>query len=219
MLKHFLRSTAAIAAIGAAGLAAAPAQADNIVVNQWYTGHFTTTPSPLFGGAYTLGTHGPILAWPRFGNAISAPAPAWTITLSHGGTLTVTDVETSGDQFQLFDNGVAMAAAPSPFGPAPQNPGQVSPGGGLTSVPCASCSFGVEDINAALGNANYSSATFRLLPGVNNITGEFLGTISYGDFNFIAEGVPEPAAWAIMLVGFGLVGAAMRRRGKALAGV
>jgi hypothetical protein len=28
--------------------------------------------------------------------------------------------------------------------------------------------------------------------------------------------VPEPAAWAMMLTGFGLVGAAMRRRGKAV---
>lgn len=30
-------------------------------------------------------------------------------------------------------------------------------------------------------------------------------------------GVPEPAAWAMMLAGFGLVGASMRRRGPAIA--
>jgi hypothetical protein len=30
----------------------------------------------------------------------------------------------------------------------------------------------------------------------------------------VDAGVPEPAAWAMMLAGFGLVGAAMRRREK-----
>ena len=35
-----------------------------------------------------------------------------------------------------------------------------------------------------------------------------------GTFNFGAGAVPEPAAWAMMIAGFGLVGAAMRRRTK-----
>jgi hypothetical protein len=35
------------------------------------------------------------------------------------------------------------------------------------------------------------------------------------NFQFSATtGVPEPAAWAMMLAGFGLVGSAMRRRSK-----
>lgn len=37
------------------------------------------------------------------------------------------------------------------------------------------------------------------------------GTITL-DINGAAGGIPEPAAWAMMLAGFGLVGAAMRRR-------
>jgi hypothetical protein len=118
----------------------------------------------------------------------------------------------------MFDNGVLMTPAASPFGPAPQNPGQVSPGHGLTSVPVANASTGVNDINAALGNADYSSGTFLLNPGQNVITGNFLGVIQFGDFNFIAESVvPEPAAWAMMLVGIGAVGVAMRRRSRTLA--
>jgi hypothetical protein len=218
MLKQVLVATVAASAIGMLGFAAAPAKADNIVLNQWYTGHFTTSNTPLKGGiTIALGTHGPILPWPAFGNAVSAPAPAWTITLSHSGTLTVTDIERSGDRFQMFDNGVAMAPAGSPFGPAPQNPGQVSPGGGLTSVPCVGCSYITTDINGALGDADFSSGTFYLHPGVNNITGEFLGVIKYGDFDFIAEsGVPEPATWGLMLLGVGAVGGAMRRRSRAL---
>lgn len=38
-------------------------------------------------------------------------------------------------------------------------------------------------------------------------------------FGTKAGGVPEPAAWAMMLAGFGLVGSAMRRRGSTLATV
>ena len=48
--------------------------------------------------------------------------------------------------------------------------------------------------------------------------------LGYDFFSFdaLSEGgsgstVPEPAAWALMLAGFGLVGSAMRRRGPALA--
>jgi len=37
--------------------------------------------------------------------------------------------------------------------------------------------------------------------------GSYTGKLSYG-----AAAVPEPAAWAMMIAGFGLVGAAMRRR-------
>ncbi len=33
-------------------------------------------------------------------------------------------------------------------------------------------------------------------------------------FRIVGNGVPEPAAWAMMLAGFGLVGGAMRRRQK-----
>jgi hypothetical protein len=200
-------------------LAAPPATAavDNIVLNQWYTGHFTNTGSALLAGAFTLGTDGPIKPWPLFGNAIAAPGVfgadgVWTITLPSSGTLTVTDVETSGDRFALFDNGNAMTPAASPFGPAPQNPGQAAVGA-LTSKPVANASFGVEDINVALGNADYSSGTFRLDPGVNVITGVFLGTIGNGDVNFIAESsIPELQTWAMMLLGFAGIGYAGYRK-------
>jgi len=206
-MKKTPLSSAIALAVTTAWLAV-PARADNIVLNQWYTGSFGASDTPLQGGAYTLGQHGPIEPWPDFGNAVVAPNPAWVITLEESGTLTVTDVETSGDRFQLFDNGSPAAPATSPFWPAPQNPGQTSPGNGLTSNPVPYAETGVEDINYALGDANYSSATFLLYPGVNVITGEFLGVVQYGDFNFIAEPVPEPASLALLassLLGFGLI--------------
>ena len=169
----------------------------------------------MLGNGTASETHGPLLPG-GFGNSVAAPTAPWTITLSKSGTLTVTDVQTSGDQFTLFDNGVAMAGAASPFTAAGQSPGQNTIGGGATSTPVPFGSTGVTDINLALGNADYSLATFALGPGVNVITGTFDGTITFGDFDFIAEvaGVPEPATWAMMLGGIGAVGAGMRMRRK-----
>jgi hypothetical protein len=43
-----------------------------------------------------------------------------------------------------------------------------------------------------------------------------LGTIGAGSLvGLTAAGVPEPATWALMILGFGLTAAAMRRRNKA----
>jgi hypothetical protein len=94
----------------------------------------------------------------------------------------------------MFDNGIAMLAAPSPFTAPGQNPWQVSPGSGLTSVPCNFCVNIGDDINLALGDARFSSATFLLNPGANVITGTFLGVVGTGNFDFIAEprAVPGP---------------------------
>ena len=103
---------ALLAGVAAVALAAVPAQADNIVTNQWYTGHFLENGSNLLGGAFfdgTLGVNGPLRDPPAVGNALDAPTVGGilsaTITCPLGCVLTVTDVETSGDQFQMFVNG------------------------------------------------------------------------------------------------------------------
>jgi hypothetical protein len=222
--RSLLTTALAAGTLSAISFAAAPtaAMADNIVLNQWYTGHFTATPSPLFGSSDAgADIHGPVLQSPAFANATPAPGSTagvgatWTITLSHSGTLTVTDVEDPGDRFELFDNGIAMSPAASPFGPAPQNPGQAAVGN-ATSVPgCISCETGVDDINFALGDSNYSSGTFHLNPGVNAITGQFIGSVSFGDFDFVAESsIPEPSTWVMMLLGFAGLGFAGYRKAK-----
>jgi PEP-CTERM motif len=213
---------AAAVAAGAIGAVAAPtaASADNIVLNQWYTGTFTSpAPMPLAGGPfkYFLGTNGPVLPG-GFANAVSAPAVPWTITLSGPGRLTVTDVEASGDQFQMFDNGVAMTPAPGIFHGPGQNPGQMALAGGFTSASTVGAPYDAGDINAALGNNWFSSGTFYLDPGVNNITGIWLlaNNQGTGDMNFIAEsGIPEPSTWAMLLFGFVGLGFAGYRKARA----
>src|SRR5271166_246472 len=154
--------TAAIAA-GAIGAVAAPtaASADNIVLNQWYTGTFTSpAPAALAGGPFKvfLGTNGPVLPT-GFANAVNAPNPVWVITINGTGTFTATDVEASGDRFQFFDNGAAMIPTASPFNGVGQNPGQNAVAGGLTSLPVLGGAYKNGNINASLGDANFSSGT------------------------------------------------------------
>jgi hypothetical protein len=175
-------------------------------------------PASIHGGAPVVRTasDGPVRTG-GFANSVDAPAGAsWTIRLSGSGTLTVVDIEEEGDYFQMFDNGVAMTAAVSPFTAPGQNPGNASPGGGLTPVPCYDCTNLGTDINVALGAVAMSSGTFLLTPGDNVITGDWAGGVGTGDVAFIAEGAvaaaPEPDVWVMLLVGFGLIGARGRIR-------
>ena len=178
MLRKILCAGAAVAALGAIS---APAQADNISTGTWYGFGFSTTGTALYGGGYP-GTSP---------NGVSAPSAPWTITLSKPTTLTVTDVEASGDQFTLYDNGVLL---------------------GTTSTPNYGDYVG-ECISCALADPNFSHGTFTLAAGTNVITGVFDGSVGYGDGDF-GIGVPEPASWALMLIGFGALGVAMRSRRK-----
>jgi hypothetical protein len=205
-----------------------PARADTIVTNQWYNGSFgVTTPSPLIGPAHQ-GTNGPLLGSPGVGNSIGTPTVGGiltaVITLDEGGYLTVTDVQTSNDQFQMVVNGVAA----TPFTPSnPLTPsGQAGLAGGLTSVPsnghldgvnaCPGTSFApgnsTEDISCALSDPFFSSGTFFLPAGTDTITGTFLGDVGNGDVDFIVEAVPEPASLTILTLGLSGLGLIRRRR-------
>lgn len=64
-------------------------------------------------------------------------------------------------------------------------------------------SWGLND--TVLGPGTYE----LVINGNNNGTGSLGGTIT------IQQAVPEPATWAMMLLGFGAVGFALRRRRKA----
>jgi hypothetical protein len=184
MFRNALLIGAATATLGAI---AAPAFADNIVQNVWYAAAFTGTPSPLSGPGFAIGTN------PPFGGTALAPAgTTWTITLTSPAKLIVTDVEASGDQFDIFDNAAIL---------------------GVTSAPCVGCAYVGENISAALGNPFFSHGYFDLPIGVNVLSGVFVGSVGEGDVDFIVtSGIPEPAGWALMLVGVGTMGAALRSR-------
>lgn len=84
----------------------APANADNIVPNQWYAFGFSDTGLIAFAPATSTGHDGPL---PGGGTGTSinpAAGTSWTITLTTVGYVVFTDLEFSGDRFQVFVNGV-----------------------------------------------------------------------------------------------------------------
>lgn len=117
---------------------------------------------------------------------------AWTFTLTSGAHLTVTDYFITGDVYVLS--------------------------GDVTGT--STFYAGANDVRATgfYGpgwlDANYSKFSTYLAAGTYSfsITGQGEGGIPAGLGVRLDSGVPEPAAWAMMLAGFGLVGAGMRRR-------
>lgn len=117
---------------------------------------------------------------------------AWTFTIASGAHLSVTDDFVVGDIYVLSGsvNGTSTFFA---------GPNDVR----------ATGSFG-----AAWLNPVYSKYTTYLGAGSYkfSITGQGEGGIPAGLGVRLDTGVPEPAAWAMMLAGFGLVGVGLRRR-------
>jgi hypothetical protein len=71
---------------------------------------------------------------------------------------------------------------------------------------------------AANGNQSASASNRRVLftNDIANIAALRLSSTNYAfEIDSVAVAVPEPATWAMMLGGFGLLGAAARRRGSA----
>ncbi|MEO7787052.1 MAG: PEPxxWA-CTERM sorting domain-containing protein [Sphingomicrobium sp.] len=168
-------------------VAATPAAATAIVVGQWYAFGFAGVGSTLAsGGSVTPGTN------PA---SIAAPEGPWTFTLTETGALTVVDGFLSGDRFAITDFGSAI---------------------GNTSVPVGDAGCG-SDITLCLSSPSISKGVFALASGNHSISGTVLSSpFSSGGAFFrvaaVAGAVPEPGTWAMMLVGFGLVGASVRRR-------
>ncbi|MFI4966187.1 MAG: PEPxxWA-CTERM sorting domain-containing protein [Caulobacterales bacterium] len=59
-----------------------------------------------------------------------------------------------------------------------------------------------------------TTGTLRLQIGSGT---DFAGGNDFAIDNIVVQGVPEPASWALMITGFGLAGAALRRRRRPLA--
>lgn len=200
-------TTVAVAGVAAAGMfaVALPAFADNIFTNTWYTGSFSGTGTPVFGGGpmYSLGTSGPVLPSGTADSVVAPSGTTWSITLEAGGYLTVTDFQATGDQFTVYDNGNPMALATGALGGAS---GQIVGGLSMTSTP-GSGSYTQSISDALAPGSGFSSGTFALLPGINNITMTYDGTLETGDMAFVTEAaVPEPGSLAMFGTGLAVLG-------------
>ncbi len=120
----------------------------------------------------------------------------WTFTIGSLHTLAVVDCCVVGDTYTLS--------------------------GGLAGV--TSFYAGAADVRSTGSygsywlDAAYSKLALTVGPGTYtfSITGDGVGGLPAGlGVRLDAGGIPEPATWAFMILGFGLVGAAMRRRQKA----
>jgi len=211
MLKRL--STIALLAAFPAFVAVPAAKADSTISsNQWYSaafacdaGCYVTSPP------YNTGTDGEILPGGTEDSIAAPSGSGWII--DGAGTLTVTDLEDSGDYFEVFDNGAPMALSASPFA-IPGQSGVISGGNSYTSTPCGGCAFVGDDIDDALGNADFSSGTFALGAGSNDITIYYVGSEGYGDMAFIAEtsATPEPSSFVLLATGLMGLMFAFRRK-------
>ncbi|PZN92326.1 MAG: hypothetical protein DCF31_16645 [Alphaproteobacteria bacterium] len=69
------------------------------------------------------------------------------------------------------------------------------------------------DISGATRNAFFSIGDNFYSVNLSTGAGTFIGGVGAGGLTgFTAGAVPEPASWAMLIAGFGLVGASMRRR-------
>ena len=113
-----------------------------------------------------------------------------------------------------------------PGGPAPSGVGGINDAGDflyspLTYDPTSPIGYGATSylVKGGVPTAvNVPGATYTEAQGINNhdqVTG--LYTDGTGIHAFIASPTPEPATWAMMLIGFGALGATVRARRSRLA--
>jgi hypothetical protein len=122
----------------------------------------------------------------------------FAVTVASHSVLTVTDGWNDGDRFNVSINGVSV---------------------GQTSVPTIDGDDQSDNWAAASVDPKFSHARYVLNAGTYLITG-FATASPYGaGQGALLLGVPEPATWAMMLVGFGGIGAVMRKARRTAAAV
>lgn len=176
--------------------------------NYWdrnYTGVGSTTTdgAPLSGGQGKL-TDGfvSVSPWYTVSNVagtgdyvgwVGTSAADPTVTFHFAGSPTINDIK-----IQLDNTGVGGVFAPSAIWVDGINRPFVAPTFGTV---------GIVDLSGLNLTGGSHDVQFFQIGGVGSQTWVFVSEVM-----FASAGVPEPATWALMLAGFGLAGAALRRR-------
>ena len=175
-------------------------------------------------------TNGPILGTSEgrtinFGYAVTD-----SFTLSQTTTITGFDFggwTPAGDVGTSVDYGFSGTADFAITGTAALTAGAVIPGDGLGSFDVRSYSASIAPITLAAGTYWFSLQNavttggnpfyWDVNHGPSSAFQTSIGEIDSESFTLHSNGaVPEPASWALILGGFGLIGGAMRSRRKAV---
>jgi len=126
-----------------------------------------------------------------------------TIAAGQVGTLTVVDTGFSGDRFNVYDGAALLG----------------STGAAVNGDAAGDITF---DPDAALANSDFSRGSFTLGAGTHFITGVLFASTAHPDYGPLnatigsvrlsVSPVPEPATYATLLIGLGLLLGALRRR-------
>ncbi|NLS25163.1 hypothetical protein S2M10_01260 [Sphingomonas sp. S2M10] len=223
-----MKGIAVLALIGLAS--AAPALADTIDTSGSYAGkidYFGASYTPVYGQTFTVGSANALNGFTFFlgggatnvrayiyswnGHGLIGPAYYASDVRSFGGT--------DGDAYQAlrFDVGAIDLRAGQRYVAFLTTAGIEQPAdGGVTWMPTAG-SFGSDAYTG--GDFVYSNAGQSLAAVAGNPWDDSNG--AFGDVQFKADfsvgatngaGVPEPAAWAMLIGGFGIAGGALRQR-------
>jgi hypothetical protein len=129
-----------------------------------------------------------------FGGVASSFSTDYSFTLAGPAVLKVTDAYLDGDQFDITINGVDQ---------------------GPTSTPVNDGTTVDSDFDAAFASPKFSHAAYNLGAGTYDVTGTVVQS-PYGgggagiELSSPVAGVPEPATWGMMILGFLGLGAALR---------
>ena len=148
------------------------------------------------------------------GDTANAPVASDLTQGRGGGDWTYAFTATQNGQFSMAYN-VAPVAGGNPFGLWGRSIDWSSGGGLPVSNALNPTASGVFTRSLVSGQTYTIGLNDNPNIGFNGAPGAYSGYMD-GVFNWSITGVPEPGAWTLMITGFGLAGAALRRR-RALA--
>jgi hypothetical protein len=171
-MKNLVRGMKCFVAALAMAVFSAPASADPINLDQWYTFGFSGVGTALVNGTgFSVGQ-----------NSLSAPDAPWEFTCIVSCTLTVTDGFLATDRFELFDFASSLGLTSVPSGDAAH-------------------SCGNNEL-ACLADPQISSGVFALGAGAHSITGiQVLGSAGAGFLIVQLARVPEPSTVLLIALG------------------
>ncbi len=185
LLTRYRRSVIGAAALQLLTLTPA-AFADPVLGSLWFEFAFSTVGNPATGCHDGGDPNGPYCPGNPSGGTVVyfSDAAPFTFDLGSGGSITVTDLATGGDQFEVFDRGVSLGTTSTPLG-TPHLP---------------RCGFDPVVCGETLG---ISSGKFGLGPGEHSI--EIVPVrardrVDWGDYIVRGLTVPEPGSFSLLVL-------------------